>query len=513
MNRWTALLVLSVGSAGSLAAQDTTTARPQDTTMARARVSATLSLADAIAQARANSPLYRQALNDAGPARWGVRNAYGSFLPQVNASAGVGYTGSGSSSFGGTTFSQSSPSYNSDYSLNLNWRLDGRVLTGPGQAKSEQRAAEENISSAGVQLKADVTTQYLQTLQNVAQVEVARQQVLRNIDFLRLAQARYQVGQATLIDVRQAEVTKANSDVQLLRAEQAANEAKLELLRRMGVTPPVPVQELALSDSFPVVAPSYDLPQLLTLAAEQNPSLRSLRAQEASASTAVTATRSEYLPSLTVQAGWSGFTQQFTNETLILGQQLAGAQASYQGCVDNNTIRANAGLSTNPDCLGSAGLADPNTLNDASVAGFRSRNDVFPFSYAGQPFRASLTLSLPIFTGFGRSLRLSQARARQQDADEAVRGRALQVQADVNSRYLALETAYKSIAMQQVARDAAREQLRLAQDRYRLGSGTSLELSDAQNAVQRAEGDYVNAVYGYHIAIAALEAAVGRPLR
>ena len=34
-----------------------------------------------------------------------------------------------------------------------------------------------------------------------------------------------------------------------------------------------------------------------------------------------------------------------------------------------------------------------------------------------------------------------------------------------------------------------------------------------QNAVQQAEGDYVNAVYDYHKAVAALEAAVGRPLR
>jgi outer membrane protein TolC len=514
MIRWTALLVLTTGFSPVLAAQDTTAARPAAApdTMPRARVSATLTLADAVAQARANSPQYRQTLNNANPARWGVRNAYGTFLPQVNASAGVGYTGSGSSNFGGTTFSQSSPSYNSDYSLNLNWRLDGRVLTGPGQAKAEQRAAEEDISSAGVQLKADVTTQYLQTLQNVAQVEVARQQVLRNVDFLRLAQARYQVGQATLIDVRQAEVTKANSDVQLLRAEQAANEAKLELLRRMGVTPPVPVQELALTDSFPVVAPTFELDQLMTLAAEQNPGLRSLRAQEASAGANVTATRSEYLPSITVNAGWSGFTQQFTDENLILGGQLAGAQESYGSCLENNQIRQSAGLAP-ADCLASSGLATPTTLSDEVITSFRNRNDVFPFNYAGQPFRASLTVSLPIFTGFGRSLRVAQARAQQQDANEAVRGRALQVQADVHSRYLALQTAYKSIAVQQVARDAAREQLRLAQDRYRLGSGTSLELSDAQNAVQRAEGDYVNAIYGYHIAIAALEAAVGRPLR
>ena len=76
-----------------------------------------------------------------------------------------------------------------------------------------------------------------------------------------------------------------------------------------------------------------------------------------------------------------------------------------------------------------------------------------------------------------------------------------------------LQTAYQAIAVQAASREAARDQLRLAQDRYRLGAGTALEVSDAQNAVQQAEGDYVNAVYDYHKAIAALEAAVGRSLR
>jgi outer membrane protein TolC len=161
----------------------------------------------------------------------------------------------------------------------------------------------------------------------------------------------------------------------------------------------------------------------------------------------------------------------------------------------------------------SSGLQDPTTLRPEVISGFREQNNVFPFSYRRSPFSASIRVSLPIFTGFGRTLRVAQARAQRDDADEAVRARRLAVRADVHGRFLALGTAYRSIAVQGASREAAREQLRLAQDRYRLGSGTALELSDAQNQVQQAEGEYINAVYGYHIAIAALEAAVGRPLR
>ena len=171
------------------------------------------------------------------------------------------------------------------------------------------------------------------------------------------------------------------------------------------------------------------------------------------------------------------------------------------------------GLSTS-DCFAQAGLNPQGTaLQDPVAQQIRDANNVFPFSYTGQPFQASLRISLPIFTGFSRSLRLSQARAQEQDADESARASRLQIRSDVHARYLGLQTSYQAIGVQAANREAARDQLRLAQDRYRLGAGTSLEVADAQNAVQQAEGDYVNAVYDYHKAIAALEAAVGRSLR
>jgi outer membrane protein len=87
------------------------------------------------------------------------------------------------------------------------------------------------------------------------------------------------------------------------------------------------------------------------------------------------------------------------------------------------------------------------------------------------------------------------------------------VRTDVSQAYYALETAYQTIGIQERNRVAAAEQLRLAQERYRVGSGTFFELLDAQVAAQRADADHINAVYAYHRSVAALEAAVGRPLR
>jgi outer membrane protein TolC len=509
MRRWLVVPFLITTAHLVAAAQEAA-----DTFAVRPRPTAGLSLADALSQGRTRSPAYLQVLNNAEPAKWGVRNAYGSFLPTLSVSGGVGYTGSGQSQFG-AFFRETSPFWGSNYQIGLAWRFDGRVLAGPDQQKALQRATDEDIEDAGVGLRADITTQYLNALAAVAQTEVAREQVRRNNEFLRLARARHQVGQATLLDVRQAEATQVSSEVALLQAFQVENDAKLELFRRMGVAPPVPIQQVALTDSFPVVAPAYNRDELLKLAEEQNPSLKALRERETAARANVRAVRSDFFPRLTAQAGWSGFTQQFTNENLLAQEQLATGQQAAAQCTFDNQVRAGLNLGgIVPDCFGPNGLDATGTmLNPTTAQQVHNGNNVFPFSFTGQPFQAALTVSLPLFTGFSRHLQLAEARAQQQDADENVRAQALLVRASVESRYLALNAAYQAIGAQATGRDAAREQLRLAQDRYRVGLGSALEISDAQNAVQKAEGDYVAAVYAYHRAVTALEAAVGRPLR
>jgi len=94
-----------------------------------------------------------------------------------------------------------------------------------------------------------------------------------------------------------------------------------------------------------------------------------------------------------------------------------------------------------------------------------------------------------------------------------VRARGLEVRTEVSQAFLTLQTTYRAVSIQDTSRAAAREQLQLATERYRVGSGTFFELLDAQVAQLNAEFDYVSAIYDYHKAVAALEAAVGRRLR
>lgn len=433
-----------------LAAQDTTLlAKPEYTT--------NLTVAEALDLARQNNVAYRQAQIQRGPAGVAVRSAYGDFIPQFTASGSAMYSGDGRTIVAGRPVGNPA-NWSSNYSLDLNLTISGATLFNPGQATASREAADADIEAARITMLADVATQYLNGLQAAANVEVARQQLQRNSDFLTLSQARNRVGQASLFDVRQAEVTYNNSEVDLLRTLQQEQEAKLELYRRIGMTPPTDVKAIALTDTFPTREPFYDVPALIREAEQANPQLVALRARENAAGASVKSAKSQFFPSLNFFAQKAGLTIDF------------------------------------PDDAGPGAVPTGN----------------FPFGFEGQPVVAGVGISLPIFTGFQRDLQVSQANATQRDLREQLRQQELNIGAQVQSRTIAVETSWQAIAVQDRSRAAARDQHKLAEERYRLGNGTALEVSDALNAVTAADAAYVNAIYDYHRAVVALMATVGR---
>jgi len=465
----------------------------------------TLSVADAIDLAVQYNPTYRQAANDGAPASWAVRNAYSAaFLPTLNASSSVRYTGTGEQRFLSTGFKTSS-TLGSSYSLSLNWQLNGTTLMEPGRQKAAGAASTADIDATRMTVRNLVVQQYVAVLEAQAQVALQQQQVVRNEENRRLAQARFDVGQNTLLDVRQAEVAKGQSDVALLQAQQNLTVEKLRLFQQMGLEAPSDLSVLTLSDSFPVTEPTWTLDQLLGDADDSNPDVAALRAQETSAVWNERATKSQWLPSLSLFANWSGFTQQFTDVDGYVAGQQAQATNNFNSCLDQNQIYQVAGLPLE-NCNSFA-------FTPEREAALRAQNSVFPFDFTRQPFSASVTLSFPIFDSFNRNLQNSQASAAADDAREARRARELQVRTDVSQQYYGLIASYQAIQIQETNRVSAQEGLRLARERYRVGSGTFFELLDAQVTAQQAEADYITAFYGYHRSLANLEAAVGRELR
>ncbi|HTR19839.1 MAG TPA: TolC family protein [Gemmatimonadales bacterium] len=470
---------------------------------------AALSLADAIGIAREHNPAYRQILNNRAPAVWGARNAWASLIaPQALLSGGLGYSGTGSQRFLTSNFNQNVSTLNSNYSFGLQWDWSVSSFSQPGLRGAQLSAADADVRGGANALVAGVTQQYLTVLQASANADVAAKLLARQEETLKLAQARFQVGQVTLVDVRSAQVNRGQSKVALLRARTLVSVEKLRLFEQMGVTPPVAIDSVQLTDTFPVVAPPWKLDELLTMAEAQNPALLALRERERAASWSVKAASGSYVPSVSLSLGWSGFTQAFANKSdldqFIVGQQVSSG-AQVQSCQENNIIRGSSGLAPQ-DCSVYAWTAQSEQF-------IRDQQNTYPFNFIGQPFQARLSVSLPIWLNFQRPLQVSESKAQEKNLEESVRARALGVQTEVSQAFLALDAAYQSIAIQDTNRIAARERLQLATERYKVGSGTFLEVTDAEYAALQAETDYIAAVFDYHRSLALLEQAVGRSLR
>jgi outer membrane protein TolC len=123
-----------------------------------------------------------------------------------------------------------------------------------------------------------------------------------------------------------------------------------------------------------------------------------------------------------------------------------------------------------------------------------------------------LSVAFPVWDNFQRENAVSQARVNR-DVFRAIRDEMERsVRRDVTAAYDLFTTARAStdIATQAVA--VARESFRVQQSRYRAGATTILDLLKAQADLDDAESGLVQARYATRLALAALEAILGRRL-
>lgn len=468
-----------------------------------------LSLPEALDLARQNNPAFLSARNDLDVADWEVRSARASLLPSASASSGLSWQGAGEQRFGSITAAQlgfeDQPSYYfSSYNLGLSYQLDGSTLLAPGRARADRSRVAADVRSAAVDLDRQVTHAYLEVLRQQDQVDLARTQIERTRFNLRLAEGRRDVGQATPIDVQQAEVQVGRSEVTLLQAEQALATARLRLLQLLDL--PLD-RDLTPTTAFQLQAHDWELDELYALATEANPVLQARRRARRATEYDVRMARSRYLPSLSIQAGVSGFTQSASSSGFLVRQAQAQVADQISQCQFQNELFSR--------------LADPLPTQDCSRLAFTdeqrraiiARNEAFPFDFTRQPPSASLTLSLPVFQGLDRQRQVEAARAAREDAEHRIREQEVALETDLTIGLGQVRTAYRSAQIEQRNQELADEQLRVARERYRVGAIPFLDLVDAEAVKAEADQALLEAVYAYQDAITDLEALVGTPLR
>jgi outer membrane protein len=470
---------------------------------------AAMSLEEAVQLARRYNPAFQRQRNDEAVADWNVRAAYGAILPSLTLSSSLDWQGEGVQRFGlfsgeDLGLTRTPPYYFSSYGIRLNMNLSGGTLFRMAQERAQRQSTVAAIEAAAFTLEADVTRQYLAALRARDNVALARRELEAAEEALRLADARAAAGAATRLDAAQAEVERGRAQVDLLQATAAAETEKLRLLQRVGVEMN---GDFELTSQLVVFEPTWSLEDLSRAAMQQHPQLVAARAAESAGAAAARAARMQYLPSVNISGGWSGYTRMTRNEAYLIGNAEESAQNRIDNCMRTNDIYSRLAQPLPPDDCSRHALTDTQRSNILAA------NSQWPFNFTEQPPAFALTLTLPVFNGFTREAQLQTAAAAASDARHLRREEELNRRTTVATSFLALQTAYRAVGIEERNVAAAAEQLELAQERYRLGAGSILELTQAQATRARAEQAHLVALYSFHENLAELEAAVGHRLR
>jgi outer membrane protein len=430
-----------------------------------------------------------------------VRTSYASLLPSVSASLSGRYQQSGQQFVQGIALQNNSDIMQGSYGIGVNYTLNSDVLFAPRVASANRDAAEADVTGSAELLRSNVTQQYILVLQAQARAALQDTLVQTTKAQLALAEARQAVGSATILDVRTAQVALGQAEVAALQQHNTARVLMLRFFQQLGIQRP---DSVALTTRFVITPVTFDVDSLKQLARSQNPTLLALRSRERAAGTNVRAAQGRYLPTLSLSTGWGGNASQFTNSQFLVDRAAANRISSFEDCSTMDSLRTGAGMPG----LSCASTFPP--LSPAEADAIRAGNN---FSFDRAPRSFSAFISLPIFDNLSREQQLQQAQYNRDNARFNVRARELQTDADVVEAYLNVQTAIRTTELQEVNAQRAREQLSFAEERYRVGAATFLDVTQARSNFEQAQIDRINAIYDYHRQFAALESAVGRPLR
>lgn len=127
----------------------------------------------------------------------------------------------------------------------------------------------------------------------------------------------------------------------------------------------------------------------------------------------------------------------------------------------------------------------------------------------GPDFIAGIGLQFDIFRGFSDLAEVNQGRANLRRSQAETESLRQEVILEIKRLYLDLKSAEESIEVTEVSKASAEGSMELAGERYRLGIGSEIELTEAESLLSSTLANHIQAIYNYKITLAQLERAIG----
>ncbi len=417
------------------------------------------SIEEAVRLAVKNNHELAAARHEVGKADAQVREAWGYALPSIDLSGR--YTraikkpvfffpnifDSAASKRGEVTAIEIGSDNSFDLTMTVSQVLfNSAVFTGVGTARIYSQAARQVYRSKLLETVTTVRKAFYGVLL-AAEVRTMLIANLKNAeDNFRNASVLAAQGLISEYDKLRAEVGLANVRPEVIRAESNLELAINGLKLALGIPFGQPIEVEGMLEFKPV--DDGVLEEAPSTVLKQNPGLIALRYQEDVNDAYTAIERSNYLPSL-------------------------AAFGNYQFQAQKNDLRISA-------------------------------HDFVRSSVVG------LSLSLNIFSGLRTGARVEQAELETRKTQESIKRTEMTLQTAVQSTLMSLKRARERVEAQGRTVELAEQGYRIASTRFTSGSGTQLEVTDAQLALTTAKTNRMQAIYDYHVASMELDQLLGR---
>lgn len=408
----------------------------------------TLTLSDAISISLNRNTALLKGSNSLGTSRANIKNAYGQFLPSLGFSGDYNWQrvhdNGGAKLVDQFGQLQTLPAYTqtaSTYSLGIG----GQVTLFNGLANLNQyKKSKEDLSSAKLSLersREDVAFQaisYYYDILNAEELLKAKEENLKyNQSLLQSLIAKKELGSLTEADVLAQRVQAGNAELGLIQQKNSAEIAKTNLLNFLGLDV---LEEYEFED--PTKADS----------SLDSRGIMSGYTDIKSLAEAAVEKRADYK----------------SQQSLIKSSKLA--LDSYKGDY-YPSLKGNYSYGTNSSAFG----------------------DLF----SRTSFSVGLNLSVPIFTNYSSETQTEIGKIQIMNNEEDLRALERQIRSEVKQGVLNLNTASAQLDVSGKTVTSALENRTLAYEKYKIGSGTLLDVQQADKNYIQALTDRINARFEF----------------
>ncbi len=342
------------------------------------------------------------------------------------------------------------PGYNTEFnnlgiSINQNVFDGGEWWNAISYAKSQKEVSDRTLHSTINNTILDVQQKFYDLLKAEKLLEVNVLAVQRSQDQLDKTQKMFELGAVAKVDVYRSRVNLGNDKINMLLQKNAITLAKNNLNLAMGRDPSTPIK--ITTAGLEIRSQYSDSDDYIAQGLEKNPEIRKNEAEVSSLSLQTSRSYGVLWPALGLF-----FNYNRSNE---------GIERVYSGWAKNWNL--NYGVS----------------------------------------------LRFNVFNGLQDKVRIQKSKLAERNAMERYEESKRNIRATVAQYINDFNSYLEIIEINEGNLEAAKEEYRLAEERYRIGSGTQLEVREAQVNLTGAEETLVRAKYSALVTQAQLDNALG----